>query len=155
MPAPGNALGLEGDFKAIVKLELNHLAGAEVLATYGDDFYAGRPALTVNQVGKGFVYYQAARSEQNFHTALMAALWRRHGIRPLLPAGSLPPGVTLQRRIAADGHEFWCFLNFRREPQTVRLHECAGHDLLSDGDCSGKLTLPAYGAAVLSIAAKS
>ena len=150
---PDNSLGLEGDFKAIVKLELNHLAGAEVLATYGDDFYAGRPALTVNKVGMGFVYYQAARSEQPFRTALIAALWRRHGIRPLLPADSLPPGVTLQRRSAADGQEFWFFLNFRRESQTVHLHNCAGHDLLTGRECSGELTLPAYGAAVLSIGA--
>jgi len=137
-----------------MKLELNHLAGAEVLATYGDDFYAGRPALTVNKVGKGFVYNQAARSEQPFRTALIAALWRRHGIRPLLPAGSLPPGVTLQRRIAADGREFWFFLNFLRESQTVRLHDCTGQDLLTGNDCSGEITLTPYGAAVLEIGGK-
>ena len=103
----------------------------------------------MNAVGHGFVYYQAARSEQDLRTALIAALWQRHGIRRLLPAGSLPPGVTLQRRIDAEGREFWFFLNFRREAQTVQLHDCAGHDLLSGTPCSGALTLAPYGAAVL------
>lgn len=145
----GNPLGLTGDFKAIAKLEINHLEGAEALATYGDDFYAGHPALTVNAVGRGFVYYQAARSEQDLRAALLAALWQRHGVRPLLPVGSLPPGVTLQRRSAADGREFWFFLNFRREAQTIRLHDRAGQDLLTGNPCSGELTLAPYGAAVM------
>ncbi len=143
-------LGLAGDYSAVTKLELNHLESAVALATYGDDVYAGRPALTVNAVGQGFVYYQAARSEQSLRTALLAALWKRHGIKPLLPAGSIPPGVTVQRRRAADSREFWFFLNFRREPQTVRLHDCAGQDLLTGNPCSGDLTLAPYGAAVLS-----
>ena len=150
---PGNELGLEGEQPAIAKLELNHLEGAEVLATYGDDFYAGRPALTVHRVGSGFVYYQAARSEQGFRQELLTSLWRRHGIRPLLPFGSLPPGVTLQRRIAADGREFWFFLNFSRMSQTVPLHGRSGLDLLS-GQLSGDaLNLASYGAAVLDLPA--
>jgi beta-galactosidase len=149
--APGNALGLKTEHAAIAKLELNHLAGAEVLATYGDDFYAGRPALTVNAIGSGFVYYQAARSEQTLRQELLAALWRRHGIRRLLPPGSLPPGVTLQRRFSADGREFWFFLNFSRQLQHVPLHGHSGLDLLTGRPSGDSLNLPVYGAAVLEL----
>lgn len=149
--APGNALGLKAEFAAVAKLELNHLVGAEVLAIYGDDFYAGRPALTVNAVGSGFVYYQAARSEQPLRQALLAALWRRHGIEPLLPLGSLPAGVTLQRRLAADGREFWFFLNFSRQTQHVPLHGHSGLDLLTGQPSGNALNLASYGAAVLAL----
>ncbi len=33
--------------------ELIHIESAQALATYRDDFYAGRPAVTVNAFGKG------------------------------------------------------------------------------------------------------
>ena len=41
--------------------ELIHAKGAKVLATYDSEFYAGMPALTVNEYGKGKAYYQAFR----------------------------------------------------------------------------------------------
>ncbi len=37
--------------------DLIHLEGAEAVAHYGQDFYAGMPALTRNHFGKGEVYY--------------------------------------------------------------------------------------------------
>src|ERR1035438_5024065 len=47
----------------IVFLRLNgHAESATVLATYGRDFYAGRPALTVNACGAGKAYYVASRN---------------------------------------------------------------------------------------------
>ena len=40
-----------------------HPEGAEVLATYESDFYAGMPAVTKNIYGKGHVYYVATQLE--------------------------------------------------------------------------------------------
>ena len=40
-----------------------HPEGAEVLATYESDFYAGMPAVTKNSYGKGHVYYVATQLE--------------------------------------------------------------------------------------------
>src|SRR5690606_12055169 len=48
-----NELGLTGSFEAHELCELIHLEGAQALATYNDDFYAGRPSVTVNQFGEG------------------------------------------------------------------------------------------------------
>ncbi|MEI6034377.1 MAG: Beta-galactosidase C-terminal domain [Verrucomicrobiae bacterium] len=59
--------------------------------------------------------------------------------------------AEMLRRTAADGREFWFFLNFRREAQTVLLHDSAGFDLLAGNPCSGELSLSPYGAAVLSL----
>ncbi|MDE7211950.1 MAG: beta-galactosidase trimerization domain-containing protein, partial [Lachnospiraceae bacterium] len=41
--------------------DLMHLEGAESLADYGKDFYAGMPAVTKNTVGNGAVFYVGTR----------------------------------------------------------------------------------------------
>ncbi len=40
--------------------------GAQVLGVYEEDFYAGEPAVTVNQYGRGKAYFIAARTGQDF-----------------------------------------------------------------------------------------
>lgn len=144
-----NALGMNESYAAIDKLELNHLDGAELLASYGSEFYAGMPAFTVNAVGNGFVYYQAARSRQDFRNDLLKALWKKHGLVPLLPLGTLPPGITVQRRKHDDGREFWFVLNFRRIPQSIDLGKIQAVDLISGQEINGSINLTAYGVAVL------
>jgi beta-galactosidase len=96
VPVKGNDLGLTGDYTIETFCELVHPEGSEVLATYGDDWYAGRPVLTRNKVGKGEVYYLAARTDQRFLDDLMAALVRRTGVRPVREG--LPAGVNAQKR---------------------------------------------------------
>lgn len=47
--------------------DLLHLEGAEALYEYGENFYAGSPAVTVNSYGEGKVYYFATVMEQDFY----------------------------------------------------------------------------------------
>jgi beta-galactosidase len=61
-----NALGLTGSFEVRDLCDLVHLETAEALATYEQDFYAGRPAVTVNGFGNGRAFYLAARTEERF-----------------------------------------------------------------------------------------
>ncbi len=49
----GNQCGLQGPYQVRHLCELIHIESARALATYRDDFYAGRPAVTVNAFGKG------------------------------------------------------------------------------------------------------
>ena len=44
--------------------DLMHLEGAESLADYGKDFYAGSPAVTRNAFGQGAVYYVGTQMEE-------------------------------------------------------------------------------------------
>ena len=46
--------------------DLVQLYGAEVMAVYEQDFYAGLPVLTKNEYGSGMAYYMAARSDVDF-----------------------------------------------------------------------------------------
>src|SRR5436305_14375740 len=54
--------------------DLLHLEGDNALATYGDDFYAGRPAITENRFGKGRAIYVATRPEPAPVSALIGTL---------------------------------------------------------------------------------
>jgi beta-galactosidase len=97
--------------------ELIHLRGAEALGVYGADFYAGRPALTVNRYGKGRAYYIAARTEQAFLDEFYAGLVKEAGVPRALEA-ELPEGVTAQVR--SDGKSRFVFImNFTPEEKSV------------------------------------
>jgi beta-galactosidase len=116
LPAKGNDLGLSGEYSIETFCELVHPEGSEVLAVYGDDWYAGRPVLTRHKVGQGEVYYLAARTDQRFLDDLMSALVKRAEVRPVREG--LPAGVNAQRR--SDGQRETVFvMNFND-------HEAAG-----------------------------
>jgi beta-galactosidase len=125
---PGEANTIEWNgrsYRAFDLCELIHTRGAETLGVYGVDFYAGRPALTVNTYGKGRAYFIAARTGQDLLGDLYGKIARDcrllraqdgKAFDAELPA--LPPGVTAQVR--GDGKEAHVFLmNF--SPRAVRV----------------------------------
>ncbi len=145
--AEPNALGLRGQYDTRELCGLIHAEGAEVLATYGDDFYAGRPALTVNAVGEGEAYYIASRNSDAFLADFYGRLIATLGIAPILDA-DLPAGVTVQKR--TDGtDEFLFLMNFTGDEQTVNLGDAALPDMLTGETLSGDTLLPPYGLKVL------
>ena len=104
-------------YKAFDLCELTHAKGAQVLGTYGSDFYAGMPAVTCNKFGKGRAYYVAARTGPDFLRDFYEAVSKEAGVKPLLEQ-PLPPGVTAQAR--AGEHNTYVFLmNFTAEPRLV------------------------------------
>ena len=148
LPVEGNALGLEGTYVARELCDLIHAEGAEVLATYGTDFYAGRPALTVNAFGQGRAYYIASRNDERFLDDFCGALDAQLGLLRTLP-GELPAGVSAHLR--SDGEHCYRFLmNFRDTPVRVDLGEGTYLDLLCGAEVSGEVTLDPYGVMVLS-----
>ncbi len=143
----GNALGLRGPYEARELCELVHLEGARSLASYGQDFYAGRPALTVNAVGSGQAWYMASRNDQRFLDDLYGALARQLGLRGAIPA-ELPDGVSAALR--SDGVSDFVFLmNFAPAPRTLDVGAEAREDMLDGGWVSGAIELAPYGVRVL------
>ena len=123
------------------------LRGIPSLATYAEDFYAGRPAVTVNAFGDGWAYYIASRDEQRFCDDLYAALAGRLGLARALDA-ELPEGVSAQVR--TDGRRRFVFLmNFGPAPRTVDLAAATFTDVLNGGPVAGPVELAGFGAAVL------
>ena len=147
LPAAGNGLGLSGEYVAREFCDLIHAETATVLATYGADFYAGRPALTVNELGKGRAYYIASRNDERFLDDFYGALGRQLGLLRALDA-ELPSGVSAQLR--TDGERRFVFLmNFNPAPVTVDLGAISGVDLLTGAPLQKHVELPAYGVVVL------
>lgn len=149
----GNSLELTGAYKVRELCELIHLEGAQALAVYGDDFYAGRPALTVNQFGQGKAYYIAARAEQAFQRSFYKQIIKEAKIEPALRT-ELPHQVTAQ--IRTDGvSEFIFLMNFSDQDQAIMLDEHTYSDMLASNDTAGSgtvsssLVLQPYGVRVL------
>ncbi len=147
IPVEGNELGLSASYEARDYFALIHPEGARVLATFGSDFYAGRPALTVNTYGKGQAYYMASRNSDAFLSDFYGKLADNLGLMRSLPA-ALPEGVSAQVR--SDGENRFVFvMNFNATPVTVDLGGEKFSSLISGAQVSGSLELGGYGVDVL------
>ena len=143
----GSELGLTGTYTARELCDLCHAETAEVLATYTTDFYAGQPALTVNQYGEGRAYHIAARLDERFQNDFYGALMLELGLRRALDV-ELPLEVTAQVR--SDGEKDYVFLlNFADDKRVVDLLGQRLTDLLSGHEVHGKLGLEGYGVRIL------
>ena len=142
-PGDENAVLWNGQsYRASGLCELIHARGAQVLATYEQDFYAGRPALTLHRRGQGSAYYMAARCEQTFLDDFYESLLQGLDIPGVLP-GTLPQGVSACAR--TDGEEEFVFLmNFLGKDVRVDAGR-GGVDMLTGDVLSGRVTLPGHG----------
>ncbi len=146
-PVAGNELGLSGDYLVRDYCDLIHAETALVLATYQADFYAGRPALTVNSFGQGQAYYIASRNDDRFLNDFYGALSSKLGLLHSLDV-PLPAGVSAQMR--SDGQRRFIFvMNFNAAPASINLGDTSFDDLLGGAPVSGPITLDGYGVMVL------
>jgi beta-galactosidase len=145
--ADGNPAGLTGTYQARAYCELLRAEGATVLATYGSEFYAGRPAATVNHIGKGSFYYLASRNDTRFHADFYKQLI--HSLNLPRPLGiDLPDGVTAATR--TDGQrEFLFILNFTQHPYEIHPATGKWFDFFTGRAVADILPLPGYGTRVL------
>lgn len=142
----GNALGLQGAYQARELCEHIHLEGATALAVYESDFYAGKPAVTVNSVGQGQAWYIASRNDRAFHRDFYGALIAKLAL-PRALAVDFPPGVTAHRR--TDGEQSFVFLqNFTAQTHSIALPADI-FDLIDGAPLTGTLSIPPWGCRVL------
>jgi beta-galactosidase len=144
---PGNPLGLTGEFAGRTFCDQIHAETAQVLATYGQSFYAGSPCLTMKEVGSGKAYYLATRAERPFLSSFYDALLQQAGVSKALDT-ELPEGVTAQVRTDGD-KEFLFLLNFLATPAEVCLGDASYVEVLSGDTLKGRAQLAAHGSMVL------
>jgi beta-galactosidase len=119
---------------------------AKALFCYADRWFAGTPAVTVNEFGVGKVYYVAGVATVDFLTDLVARIAEQAGVRRNVVSVSSPWVETV--RLTASGRELLYVINHTREAQTV---EVAGApvNLLTGEAVAGQLELGPLAAACL------
>lgn len=141
-----NPLGLAGDYQGVDICSVVHPESATVLVRYTEDYFAGTPALTVNDYGKGQAFYLAARMERSFLSELYNKLMNRLRIGRALDT-ELPPGVTAQMR--TDGAKRFVFLMNFNEHETQVTLDGSYTDMLTEDTLAGSVVLARYGVKVL------
>lgn len=127
VPAEGNSLRLTKSYTCARLCELVRIVDteggkegktAEVLMTYGSDFYAGQPALTAHPFGKGKAYYICADFEQDFYDDLYRRLADEAGVLRVMT--HIPRGVEVTVR--ENEKAVYVFVqNFNRCDTEIRL----------------------------------
>lgn len=115
-------------YPAKMLCDLLHTEGAEVLASYQEDFYRGMPVLTKNKFGDGSAFYAATASSEEFYREYVKMLCEEAGIEPYLNAprdGSLE--VTMREK---QGHKIYFLLNHGAQ-KTVAEAPVDGIDILT------------------------
>ncbi len=129
---------LAGDeYACMYQCDIIHPRGAQVLASYGEDFYEGTPCFTVNTYGEGKAYYIGTEPDGAFLSALTEKLCADNGIRAPYRAD---PGVELTRRIN-DKNEIVFVLNHNQQEASVDFENDRLIDLISEKTVTGVTTI--------------
>jgi beta-galactosidase len=150
MPADGsNAVQfslpeLGNRFPTTALADVLECSGAQVIARHVHDFYAGRPAVTLNLFGQGKVIYLGALSDGAHHEAVARWISGLAGVQPLLET---PAGVEVAERWQGEQRLLF-ILNHNPVSQNVGLpSNCV--NLLDEKPHAGTVSLEPYGVMVL------
>lgn len=91
--------------------------GAQVLARYASEFYAGTPVITRNAFGKGTVYYVGTQMDAALADRFARELAAHAGLMPLIDAGADVEAVCREK----DGKAWLFVMNHTAEKASVRV----------------------------------
>lgn len=113
-----NHFDFEGkEYTCELLCDLMHLEGAESLAQYKEDFYAGMPVITKNVYGEGAAYYVGTSSNEGFYADFIEKLCKEKKVEK---EAEVPYGIEAVRRKTED-HEFLFLLNHTEETVDVEV----------------------------------
>ena len=118
--------------------------GAVVVARYTRDYYAGKPAITLNHYGAGFAVYVGTDGDERLYNRLSDWLLDLAGVEPVLSA---PPGVEICER-CRGGTRLLFVLNHTHSVQQVEL-DGSYKDLLNGERLRGQVTVGALDVRVM------
>jgi beta-galactosidase len=121
------------------------LEGASALATYTQDFYKGRPAITRHSFGQGHSYYLGTRPASALLERLMLQICQEAQVTPSPLA--VPSGVEVVCRQDAD-HFYYFVTNHTKDTLELKLPAPA-QELLTQAEAIQTLCLEPYGVAIL------
>jgi beta-galactosidase len=116
----------------------------QVIATYGKEFYAGTPAMTLNAFGLGKAIYIGTMSHQYFYHDLAAWLRETCDLQPKI---KVPDSVEAGTR-EKDGLRIHFLLNHLSSSKHIQLYKPM-HDFLTGETAAGGRDLPPHGVLIL------
>jgi beta-galactosidase len=123
------------------------LEGAEAVASFTEDFYAHRPAITRNAVGRGLAYYVGTQPEAAFLRSFLAEICVDCGVRPPM---RVPAGVEAATRSNENG-EFLFLLNHNTTLQFTDIGLRPRRDLLTGEIVQGQCQITPRSVRVLQL----
>ena len=149
-PSEENHLTFKGAFPtshlhpAKLWCDLIEPKGCQILATYSKDFYAGKPALTMNTFGLGKAIYIGTQSHQHFYHDLVSWLRNMGGLHPLL---KVPENIEVSMR-EKEGSRIYFLLNHQNSPVRIQFYKPM-HDFLTGSNIVGNYDVPPHGVLVI------
>jgi beta-galactosidase len=120
------------------------LEGAEAVAHFAHDFYAGRPAITRHGYEAGYAYYLGTNPDASYFDSLLTRICAEVDVRAPIEGAT---GVEVVRR-ASGSENFYFLLNHQADLSTVPL-SFELQDVLTGAVHADTITLPPYGVAIL------
>ena len=145
IPVSDNLLGLDRTYTCKYLCDLVELRGAEAVMTYGDDFYAGYPALTVNAYGDGQAWYVAADAEKEFQVEFLRRIAEKAGISCGVE-GEIPEGLEITTRKNSEA-TYYIYQNWGSQTVEIPLPKGEIQTLYGETEKG----LEPYGLAVLKV----
>ncbi|MCZ8514588.1 beta-galactosidase [Paenibacillus filicis] len=139
--------GAGGVYRCDLWADVIRLEGAEALASFTGDFFAGSPAVTRHRFGQGCAYYVGTQPEEAFTARLLGSIAEEVGLKAPLQA---PPGVEVTVR-AKDGNRYVFVLNHLQETAEIRLPAGEHPELIRGVKVQDVLKLEPNGAAIIRI----
>ena len=127
--------------------DLMHLEGAQLMASYDENFYAGMPAITKNTFGKGCTYYIGTNMGQEGIDKVLKMATQQAGVHPVVKE---PTALEVVCRKTADSTHYYIF-NFK-ETEIVIPDQFVGYtDLLTGKKVESGMRMKHYDALILNI----
>jgi beta-galactosidase len=118
--------------------------GCQILAAYSKDFYAGKPAMTLNNFGLGKAIYIGTQSHQHFYDDLVLWLRQTSGLTPLL---KVPENIEVSLR-TKEGSRVYFLLNHQNSPVRIQFYKPM-HDFLTGNNIVGNYEMQPHGVLVI------
>lgn len=134
-------------YKVAGLCQIVHAETASVEAVYGEDFYAGTPAITCNQYGEGQAWYLACEGESGFLDHFLPELAKKCHVESAIDE-KLPEGVTASRRIDSKGKSVIFLQNFNRKEVEMEFENSWYHCETGE-KIQGKRVLPEFSCLLL------
>jgi beta-galactosidase len=124
------------------------LAGAEEVASYGRQYYRGKPAVTRRAEGKGRAYFVGTLSTVALYDRLLDAMLEDAGIRACAWSSETVEVIPLMA--GAQEPDLTFVLNHAEEPAELTLSPGTSYrDLLTGREFTGKAVLAGFGVMLL------